>query len=114
MIQELPFFELLLLTLLPLTIGFILFVKVMKFIIGFYKAKSKGSAGTLLDFGDLILFLVFFTVIIQIVLYLVGEVPEDFNIFNYLIEDMLPITWYIILLYGILINTYLFLSGSDA
>lgn len=114
MIQELPFFELLILTLLPLTIGFILFFKVMKFIIGFYKTKKTDSSRTILEFGDFLLFMVFFVVIMQIVMYLTGDVPDDFSIFNYLIEDMLPITWYVILMYGILINLFLFFGGRNA
>jgi len=112
MISELPFFELLLLTLLPLTIGMILFVRVIKIAINFYKKGRQRFEGTLLEMGDFILFLVFFAVIIQIVLYMIGDVPSDFSIFDYLIEEALPITWYTILMYGILINLYLFMRGG--
>ena len=112
MIQELPFFELLLFTLLPFTIAMLLFIKLFTFMLNLYRRFSKKikSSITLLEIGDFLLFLVFFVVIIQIVLYITGDVPDDFSIFNYLIEDMLPITWYTILLFGIMINLYSFMT----
>lgn len=114
MISELPFFELLLLTLLPLTIGVILFVRIVKFIVAMYEKQKLKSQQMLIELGDFILFLVFFVVIINIVLYLVGDVPSDFSIFDYLILEALPLTWYMILLYGILVNLYMFMrSGGN-
>ena len=107
MISELPFFELLLLTLLPITIGMILFVKIMKVILAFYYKPKKTTSALLIEMGDFMLFLVFFVVIVNIVSYIVGNVPDDFSIFDYLIEEALPLTWYTLLMYGILINLFL-------
>jgi len=112
MISELPFFELLLLTLLPITIGFILFVRIIKIIISFYRKWNSKAERIMMEFGDFMLFLIFFSVIINIVMYIVGNVPDDFSIFDYLILEALPLTWYFILMYGILINLYLFVRSG--
>lgn len=112
MISELPFFELLIIVMLPMTIGMIIALKVIKMFIALYQKKKTSSTEALLEIGDFILFLVFFIVIMNIIYYMTGNVPDDFSIFEYLIEEALPFTWYSILLYGILINLYLFLRGG--
>ena len=68
------------------------------------RKKKEETVVSLSDFGEILLYLVFFNVIINVVLYIAGQQPESFDIFQYLIEKQLPNAWYMILLYGILIQ----------
>ena len=114
-IEELPFFTLLLLTILPITIGILIFARIIKLAMGLV-AKSRKKAGevfSLADMGELYLFVVFLTVIIGLVYYILGSQPSGFSIFDFLILEMLPISWYSILLYGILVNLVIMFSRGS-
>lgn len=103
-IAELPFFVELIFVILPITIAILLFVRMLSIIrdiISRYKTKQSFSAR---NFGQLILFVLFFSVIINLILYMVGDQPSSFSVFEFLVLDMLPITWYTIILYGILVS----------
>lgn len=73
------------------------------------KVKQK-VAVSLRDIGDLLLFLIFMAVLINLILYMIGDQPSTFSIFTYLVEDMLPLTWYTMLAYGILVQLQILLS----
>ena len=73
--------------------------------------KKQKETITLSDIGELLLFLMFFNVIINVILYIIGSQPEDFDIFTYLIVDTLPNVWYAILIYGILMQLSIFFQG---
>lgn len=104
-INELPFFVLLIITILPITIGIILSVRLMNFFIDMYKRyKEKESFASITEIGDLLLMLIFISVMIELMLYITGSQPDTFSLFTFLIEDMLPTTWYTMLLYGALVN----------
>ena len=112
-LAELPFYELLIRQILPITIAILLFIKIFKMLLNMYSNytnKSKSSSFMILEIGDVLLFIVFFYIIIQILYYMTGNVPDDFSIFNYVIDEALSITWYTILIYGILTNFYIFTS----
>ena len=112
-IQELPFFVILLLTILPITIGLILLARVINMFTTMYQQyKETNKFVSFMQIGDLLLFMVFLTVIIELVLYIIGEQPSGFSVFTFLIEDMLPLTWYTILLYGTLVNLSLLVKRT--
>lgn len=112
-IQELPFFVILLLTILPIVIGILIFTRVVSIAMDLVRRYRKEKESiTLMDFGDLYLFLIFFTVIVAIVYYVLGTQPSGFSIFDFLINDMLPIGWYSILLYGILAHMTMMFGGE--
>jgi len=101
-ITEIPFWLLLLGTLLPLTIMVLIFFRFMEVIrdlLARYKEQDTGI--TMRTVGQLLVFMVLMASIIGIILYIVGEQPDSFSIFEFLIEDMLPLAWYTILLYGV-------------
>lgn len=104
-IEELPFFAILLLTLLPITIGIIITIRLIDVLSTMYRSvKTKKRFTSITDIGEMLLLLIFVVVIIELVTYIIGEQPSGFSVFTFLIEDMLPLTWYTILLYGTLIN----------
>lgn len=114
-IEEFPFFTLLLLSILPITIGILIFTRILKIAINLV-AKSKkrdGETFSLIDMGELYLFVVFLTVVIGLVYYILGDQPSGFSIFEFLILEMLPISWYSILLYGIIVNLVILLGRSS-
>jgi len=112
-IQELPFFAILLLTILPITIGIIIFARILGIARGLItKFKSK-EVSTLMDFGELYLFVTFLVIIIGIVYYIMGSQPSGFSIFDFLIVEMLPIAWYSILLYGIIVQLVIMLGRGE-
>jgi len=113
-IQELPFFVILILTILPVTIGIIIFMRVISLFREIILKYRKNESFDLSSFGKLLLFLTIFNVIINIILYLLDMQPDGFSIFDYLVGDMLPITWYVILLYGILIQLSIFFTEAEA
>lgn len=102
-LDALPFWELMILVLLPLVIGLFLFFRIItafKDILSKYRQRET----TLIDdFGNLLFLIVILTVIVQVILYMVGEQPDSFSIFNFMINDMLPPTIYIILTWGVLV-----------
>lgn len=103
-IQELPFFVLLIMQLLPFTIAIILFIRVMELMKKMIPKIQEKANLIFMLMGELLVYVVIFVAIINIILYLAGEQGSDFSIFEYLIEDTLPNVWYMILLYGILIE----------
>ena len=111
-IAELPFWELLIYTLLPFTIGVLLFIKILGLVIEALVRFKQKAVMVLQDFADLLLYLMFMTGIIGIIYYLIGQQPEGFSIFDFLIEEMIPITWYVLLLYGILVNLQIMVLES--
>jgi len=102
-INELPFFVLLIIYILPITVGIILFARILKLLMRVI-SKTQEKLKSLTDLGEVLVYMTITVVVVNIVLYLIGKTPSDFSIFEYLIEDMLPITWYVILMYGILIQ----------
>lgn len=110
-IQGLPFFGLLILLILPTTIGIILLTKALSLITDLYKKRKETDV--IIQLGELLLFIVFLTVIIESILYIVGDQPDSFSFFDFLIVEMLPITWYTILFYGILVNIVLLMKGAS-
>lgn len=109
-IQELPFFVLFIIILLPLTIGIILFLRIIELFRGVISKRKQKESISLITFGEILVYLTIFGAIINIVLYLIGDQPSDFSIFEYLIEDTLPLVWYMLLLYGILIQLSIMLG----
>lgn len=114
-IQELPFFTLLLFTILPLIIGILLFARILSIAIKVVtKVREKiGELVSLIDIGELYLYVIFMTVIIGIVYYIIDIQPSGFSIFNFLILEMLPLSWYAILLYGIIVNLVILLGRGN-
>jgi len=112
-IQELPFFALLILTALPITIGIIIFMRMISLFREIILKYRRHESFDLSSFGKLLVFLTIFDVIINIILYLLNQQADGFSIFDYLINDMLPLTWYVILLYGILIQLSIFFTEAD-
>lgn len=111
-INELPFFALLIVSILPITIGLIIFARLINMVIGLVINYKKDKSSIMLsDFGELLLFLVFFNVIINVILFIIGSQPEDFDMFTYLIVEQLPNAWYAILLYGILVQLSIFFQN---
>ena len=101
-IAELPFFILLILMIMPLTIGFLMVLRVVSVIKRMMNDIKYKRGTSMLVVGEMIVYFTMITVIINVVYYLIGEQPSGFSIFTYLIEDMLPLSWYVIILYGIL------------
>jgi len=101
-IAELPFFVLMILTILPLTIGFIIMMRIVTIVKRMMNDIKFKRGTSMLVIGEMIVYFVMASVIINVVYYLIDEQPSGFSIFNYLIEDMLPLSWYVILLFGIL------------
>lgn len=101
-IQELPFFVLLILNMLPLTIAVIVFIRIIELLKRMIPKIKEKAHIIFMMIGELLVYLTIFVAIIQIILYMIGEIPDDFSIFEFLIEDTLPNVWYMILLYGIL------------
>ena len=104
MFEDLPFFALLILTILPITIAVILLIRILNLVKDVMYGIKQRDTSTIQDFGLLMVYLVIFTVIVTTVSYLLGEQPDSFSLFEFLVEDMLPVTWTAILLYGILVN----------
>jgi hypothetical protein len=67
---------------------------------------------SLSELGDVLVLLVFIGCIINVVYYLIGAQPSGFDIFVYLIDVTLPTVWYILLIYGILVNLVILLGRS--
>ena len=100
-IAEIPFWILMVLTLLPITLAILFMFRIITLIKNLVIRKSK-SPLLILDIGHIMLFLIYFGVLINVVLFILGEQPSSFSIFDYLVNDMLPVTIYMILMYGIL------------
>ena len=109
-IAELPFWELLIYYLLPITIGVLLFIRILNLVLEALARFKEKAMLVLQDLADLMLYLMFMTGIIGIIYYLIGQQPDGFSIFDFLIEEMIPNTWYILLLYGILVNLQILLG----
>lgn len=109
-IQELPFFVLLIIYLLPITIGILLFIRLFDMFKDIISKRKDKESISLINFGEILVYLTIFSAIINIVLYLTGSQPDDFSIVTYLLEDTLPLVWYMILVYGILIEFTLLVS----
>ena len=104
MFEDLPFFALLILTILPITIAVILLIRIINLAKDVMYGIKQRDTSTIQDFGLLLIFLTIFAVIVTTVSYLLGDQPDSFSLFEYLVEDMLPVTWMVIILYGILVN----------
>lgn len=109
-IAELPFWVLLIFTILPITIGMLLFIRILDMFREIVRKYKEKATIMFEQAGDLLLLLVFLAVMINLVLYMIGDQPSGFSIFTYLVEEMLPITWYTILVYGILVQLQIMLS----
>lgn len=101
-IQELPFFALLILQLLPLTIAVIVFIRIIELLQRMIPKIKEKAYMIFMMIGELLIYLTIFVGVLNIVIFLIGEQPPDFSLFEYLIEDTLPNVWYMMLLYGIL------------
>ena len=76
---------------------------VMK-VVNIVKDMMKKRFISILTVGDILMFIIFLTVTIELITYIIGEQPSGFSIFDFLVIEMLPLTWYVMLLYGTLVN----------
>jgi phosphatidylglycerophosphate synthase len=111
-IAELPFFVLLILTILPIVIAILFFTRIMDLVKTLMAKHKQHESISLTEFGDVLVLLVFVVAIIQVVFYLIGNQPSGFDIFTYLVTDTLPTVWYILMIYGILVNLAILFGRS--
>jgi hypothetical protein len=111
-LEELPFFVLLILTILPIVVGILFFTRIMDLAKSLMTKHKQHESISLTELGDVLVLLVFLTCIIDVVYYLIGSQPSGFDIFVYLIDDTLPLVWYILMIYGILVNLAILLGRS--
>ena len=104
LITELPFFVLFIIILFPLTVGIIVFIRILETFKGILAKRKQKETISLINLGEIIVYITIFGVVMNIVLYFTGNQPSDFSIDQYLLEDMMPTTWYAILIYGILVE----------
>jgi len=112
-ITELPFFVLLIITVFPITVAVIIFIRLLELFKRIIAKRKQKETISLITLGELIVYLTIFTAIFNIILYLTGTQPSDFSIDQFLLEEMLPTTWYVILIYGILVEFTVLISRGN-
>ena len=112
-LESIPFWEIMILTILPITIGILIFIRIIDIIKEVILRIKELETIFMEVMGKLVLFLVFLFVIIQIIIYMIGTAPSGFDIFTFLIDEMLPLTVYAILGYVMLVQLQILLERGD-
>lgn len=105
-IAELPFWEVLIIYILPITIAVLLILRILDILLNL-DLKVKFDIEM---FADFLVYVIFLSATLVIIYHLVSETDD---IFTVLIEDLLPTTWYIILVYGIIMCLTNLLKGAN-
>lgn len=103
-LESLPFWEIMILTLLPITVAMLIFFRVISVFKVIWSRFKQRESVFIEEMGSLLVFIVMLTVIISLINYMIGEAPTGFDIFQFLIIEMLPICVYVILTYVILVQ----------
>ena len=100
--DDVPFWSLLIYTIMPIVIAMLLFIRSVSLFKQVIDNFKNMESDVLLEMGTLMLYIIALSTIIGLIYLLAVEDLNGMDIFDFMVYEMLPPTVYAILLYGIL------------